>query len=994
MKRTTLLKAALLATAISANGAVDSPVADGYVSRGRQMLSQGNYQGCIDQLSVLNVNDLSPAMRETVQWMRVRAAYLGADKGALAVIREFLEANPSSINRGRAHLYAGNCLLATSPADALLEYEKIEPATLDNADHADLTYHKAYALLRLGEYDRAETMFSSLATDAVYGAGSRFYLGYIAYTRHDYKQAKQYFEQADRRTSPGADADYYLAQIYYMEGNFDKALTAAKAHLGNTAADTSFQAEAYRIAGESLFARHQNSQAITYLEKYIELAETPEPSALYILGTKAYHDREYNKAVRYLEPVTAGDNAMGQSAYLFIGQSLMEIGDKDAALMAFDNALRRDYDPAVQEAAYYNYAVAKFGGGNIPFGSSVSTFEDFLRRYPTGPYTASVQEYLVSGYLTDRNYDDALASIERMKNPGNKVLAAKQQVLYALGTRALSTNDPTAARDYLKRAAELARYDKKVAYATQLSLGEAQYRLGNYDEAAKSIKAYLDAAPRTDANRSLALYDLGYAYFGARDYAKAMTQFKAFVDAPGSMSTQAQADAYNRLADTYFYDTKFDQAATYYTRAAELTPESADYPLFQQALIKGYNRDYAGKLADIDALLERYPTSSLIPDALLEKTQAYLQTGRNSDAVTVYRQLIKAYPDTEQGRNGYVQLAMTLLNTGDRKGAIEAYRSVIKNYPTSAEAQIAVEELQRLAAEDGTLGEFGRFLESIDNAPQLDVADADRLTFEAAEADYLSNGKTARVERYLTDFPNGANRSAALGYMMEDADNAGRTADALTYATLIVENYPDARIAIDALAVKARAEHSLGRGEESLHSWEALQQRASSPARLNEARQGIMRVSLDLGRWDQVITAADALLASSTAGAEDRSEAIFARSLALDLTDHTAEARQGWASIADDTNDIYGVKSAYYLAQSYFDGKDLDKSLKLVDKIVDSGTPHAYWLARTFILLSDIYAAQGKTFEAREYLNSMRRNYPGTESDIFQMIDSRLSELK
>ncbi|MBP2691920.1 MAG: hypothetical protein J6B44_08890, partial [Muribaculaceae bacterium] len=67
-----------------------------------------------------------------------------------------------------------------------------------------------------------------------------------------------------------------------------------------------------------------------------------------------------------------------------------------------------------------------------------------------------------------------------------------------------------------------------------------------------------------------------------------------------------------------------------------------------------------------------------------------------------------------------------------------------------------------------------------------------------------------------------------------------------------------------------------------------------------------------------------------------------------------------------------------------------DKAKDTVEKLTASGTPHSYWLARGFILLSDIYASQGKQFEAREYLNALRENYPGNESDIFMMIDSRL----
>ena len=60
-------------------------------------------------------------------------------------------------------------------------------------------------------------------------------------------------------------------------------------------------------------------------------------------------------------------------------------------------------------------------------------------------------------------------------------------------------------------------------------------------------------------------------------------------------------------------------------------------------------------------------------------------------------------------------------------------------------------------------------------------------------------------------------------------------------------------------------------------------------------------------------------------------------------------------------------------------------------KFIQQGSPHMYWVARSFILLSDIYKAQGKEIEARQYLLSLRSNY--TESDdIADMIKERLGE--
>ena len=48
-----------------------------------------------------------------------------------------------------------------------------------------------------------------------------------------------------------------------------------------------------------------------------------------------------------------------------------------------------------------------------------------------------------------------------------------------------------------------------------------------------------------------------------------------------------------------------------------------------------------------------------------------------------------------------------------------------------------------------------------------------------------------------------------------------------------------------------------------------------------------------------------------------------------------------------------------------------------------------YWLARSFILLSDICKAQGKDVEARQYLLSLKNNYTEND-DIAQMIEERL----
>ena len=60
---------------------------------------------------------------------------------------------------------------------------------------------------------------------------------------------------------------------------------------------------------------------------------------------------------------------------------------------------------------------------------------------------------------------------------------------------------------------------------------------------------------------------------------------------------------------------------------------------------------------------------------------------------------------------------------------------------------------------------------------------------------------------------------------------------------------------------------------------------------------------------------------------------------------------------------------------------------------IEVSTPHAYWLARSFVLLSDVYVKLDRKMEAKQYLLSLQQNYQAND-DIAGMIESRLAKLK
>jgi len=89
---------------------------------------------------------------------------------------------------------------------------------------------------------------------------------------------------------------------------------------------------------------------------------------------------------------------------------------------------------------------------------------------------------------------------------------------------------------------------------------------------------------------------------------------------------------------------------------------------------------------------------------------------------------------------------------------------------------------------------------------------------------------------------------------------------------------------------------------------------------------------------------------------------------------------------------VYGAEAKYRLAQHLFDAGKTAEVEKEVFEFIDAGTPHAYWLARSFVLLADAYTKLDRKLEARQYLLSLKQNYQA-EDDIAGMIESRLEKL-
>ena len=926
---------ALAATAIfSASAQMNLPVDAGYHNRAISMYQDKNYQGCIDQMSQLLKTNPTLQQQEMAEYYIAMSSMYKGDADALTKLNRFLENYPTSLYRMDVAMAIGDCYFnAEDYAAALAQYKAVEPGALEYSREQDYTYRKAYCHLRLADYIEAENGFRSLLSSTQYGNSAKFYTGYIAYVNKEYATAVKFFDQVDANSELGEMSDYYKAQVYFLNKDYKKALSTSRKLLKKDV-DLLYIAEANRIAGESLYNLGDIVNAIPYLQAYVDEVENPLPSSLYILGVSQYQNHEYTQAIETLEGVVGEKNAMGQGAYLMIGQSLLKKKDSQAAMLALDKAVKMDYDLEMQELAFYNYAVASSQGGTIPFGNSVSNFEEFLRRYPNSPFVSKVEEYVVTGYMADNNYEKALESINKIKNPSANILKAKQKVLYALGVHDFINDNTDQAISYLNQSKSYSTHDEKLAREVDLWLGNCYFRQEGYDDAIDYYIAYIDSCDGEEENLPLAYYNLGYAYYKkGNQYPDAIENFECAIEEPGNLGAKVIADAYCRIGDCHYLGGDYKSAAENYDMAYNEHKLTGDYALYQKAMMQGYSKDITSKINTLDVMLEEYPTSGIVPSALLEKAQSYIDKGNNNQAIETYKQLVKEHPSTAQGRNGYLQLAIAYLNNGNKDQAINTYKDVITNYVTSDEARMASQDLMRLYAADNNLETYTAFMSTVSGGMLVEESDIEEAAYEAAESAYLEEDEVEQLYSYLEKYPNAIHRVSVLEMLVNYEYENSNEDQALLYAEEIITKFPDNEAVELAVSVKADIEYSQGKVEKALEDYQKLEKCASSTSMLNDARMGVLRSAYDLDKYNIVIEKADELL-SSQVEEELVTEIKYCKSVALSNTGKMLEAVEIWGSLSGDVEDSYGATSAIELAQYYYEIGELENARIEVEKFL------------------------------------------------------------
>lgn len=911
-------------------------------------------------------------------------------------IAAFLKEFPESSFRNRILFEQAIYQFGRKKYSAVLKtLDAVTKSELNPDELVHFYYLKGYSNFDLEKMDAAANDFGMIkGGNSMYAAPAQYYFGHIHYLKGNYETALQEFLKLRKNPVFEKVIPFYISQIYYKQEKYRDVVEYTAPIINTVSADQ--QPEMARILGDSYFHLRQFKEAIQFLEFYLSDKNNRGREENYMLGYCYYLNSEEAKAIPCLEIASKGKDALAQNAYYHLADCYINTNEKNKARQAFEAASEFDFDAKIKEDALFNYAKITYELSYSPFNETIKAFDKYVASYPNSEHNDVAYDYLVKVYMSTSNYRDAMTSIENIRVKSVSVKKAYQRVAYYRAMECFNNLDYTAAIENFSKSIEAGDFNKNYLALSLFWKAEAYYRINDFNKAINEYSGFL----KTPGTFSIpeyrtAHYNLAYAYFQLKDYQSASDYFRKFLNLEADLRSERVADANNRLGDCYYLSRDYQQAIAYYDKSLRMSIYDADYSLYQKAFCQGLQRDYQSKLNALQSLIQLYPNSSYQDDALYELGRTCERMNQPQLAIGYYKDVLTKFPQSSFANKALVQLGLAYYNLGDYQSSVKSYKQVVDRSPNSPETQAALAGMKNSYLELNDVDAYFAYTGKLGSGVTVSVNEQDSLSYQSAEKLFMSHDAKAKAqfERYLNQFPNGSFVLNSQFYLAELRYDAGEFDQALSGYEYVLAQ-PDNSFTEASLSKAAGLHYNDENYTKALAYFERYAKISNTANNLLNAQTGMMRCHFKMANFQACSEVASQILNSVKVPDILKRETNYKLALSWYNLGNHDKAFPLLKQLSGDTNSGEGAEAKYLVSAVLFEKQKLKEAEAEIMDFIDKNSPHQFWLAKSFILLSDIYLKNGDEFQAKHTLKSIEENYPEKTDGILDLTRQKLQMIE
>jgi len=972
-----------------------------------QKQKYGSAQKQFSKISQQYENEPNSLIRVDAEFYSSLCALELFNKDAELQLKEFIANHPESPRVQTAYFHLGKYNYRKKQYNKALEwFSRVDLYDLNNEELSEFYFKRGYSYLEEDSIEKAKKDFFEIKdVDNKYAAPATYYFGHISYAEKNYQTALQHLHKLKRNENFGPIVPYYIAQIYYLQQKYDSTIAYATPLLDSTSKQV---VELTRIVGESYYRTYRYKESLPYFEKYKNLSGNLNRSEWYQLGYAYYKSENYTSALYCFQNATEGKDSLAQNAYYHLADCYLRpspfaggSNSKMLARNAFEMAHKLDFDKTITEDALFNYAKLCYELSFNPFNEAISSLNSYISKYPNSPRIDECYKYLVSVYLSTKNYKEAMRSIVSMKFLSEEMKGAYQKIAFMRGVQLYTDNQLRESINYLNKSLTyplnrnftgLASYWKGESY---YQLSEKANTTAGLDSAITEYKTFLSTPGAINNNEFFtANYNLGYANFKKANYTESNVWFRKYIGLKSNESKEKMNDAYLRIGDNFFMTKDYNSAVDYYESALKTGNRDADYAIYQKALALGLTGKLEAKTKSLSELLGTYSGKSKYEAAAkYELANTYLQLDNDNNALVYYKKIVSEHPECSYTSRSLLQIGLIQSRKKEYDGAIATLDKVLAAYPKTTEAFEAISAEKDIYRAKSDMDTYEEKLKKISYA-SVSVASLDSSNYDVA-FDYYDKGDCENAgkyfAKYIQKYADGIFASNAMFYKAECDYKAKNYDQALTGYQYITEK-PYSQFTESSLLKASYILFKNKNYQNALSLYSRLAEVAEYPSNLNEGRIGEMRCHWSLGNYDLATEAAQKVIGLDKISGDVKAEAhlIIAKS-AVEKQNYDL-AMSEFSTVVSLTTSEKSAEAKYNIAYIQFQKEQYKESQKSVFALLNQDPAYEYWMGKGYILLSDDYLALKDNFNAKFALQSFIGK--STNAELVAVAKEKLSRIE
>ncbi|MDD3877724.1 MAG: tetratricopeptide repeat protein [Bacteroidales bacterium] len=910
------------------------------------------------------------------------------------LLNDFINNYPEHAYTNHAHFYLGSFYHSKrNYTKALRAFEKVDIRNLSAEELAEYHFKIGYCYFNKNDYEAASKSFYEIKDVAnKYMAPANYYFGHIAYYNGNWETAQISFSKLVDDPHFGSLVPYYIVHIYYMQERFTELLERATPLLER--AEPAKVPEIARIIGEAYYKQQKYREALPFLVTFAEKQTgVMVREDKYQLGFCYYRTGDYEKAINYLSETTTETDSLSQNAYYILADCYLQTNQMQFARNAFYSAYRGEFDERIRQSALLNYAKLSYQLSTNPFNDAVEALMLYIDTYPNAIDIDEANSLLVNVFFSTKNYRAALTSIEKIQFQTTELKMAYQKIAYLRGLELFNNRDFTEAISHFNKSLTQI-FDVGISAEAVYWKSESYYRLNRFDSAEVNYNKFLLSQGAFQLPiYNMANYNLAYALFKQLKYDASITSFRKYIMSAPAAESRFINDANVRLGDGYYVTKNYTSAIEFYNKVIVAHAANEDYALYQKAICYGVLADFNNKSTTLLELINNHPNSSFVIDAKYELANNYLAIGDNVNALTYFNDIINNHPSSSYRANSMLKSGLIYFNTSQYEQGLQILKRVVSDFPGTTASRDALVIISDIYVAINKPADFFVYVQNIPFA-NISSAEQDSLTYLAAQNQYMLGDCESALRgfnNYLDNFPEGISEINARFYRAECLNRSGRFNDALRDYNYIISKHRTEFT--ESSLVKAAGIYFSNRNyTDALTNYIKLELIAEMRENIILSQTGQMRSYFLTNNFEKSIEASEKLLQQERIEESLIQEARLIMGKSHFNMDRISHAQSEFLAVTRISENEMKAEAKYFLALIQYNLGNYSESEKLVFEVINQMPSYSYWIARSFILLSDNLVAMGNIFQAKHTLQSIIDNYED-DLTIVQMAFEKLNKI-